>query len=206
LARKSNSSSVCPIMSIVGKSKMRHHRLPSGLLLCALLMVFSSVLAFSKEFDGLEIGAAPPDFTLKDLGDKQHTLSDLKGEIVVLQFGSSTTLAFIEQIQPLLGLVKKYRRKVTFLTVYTAEQNFGWQADDYFSKWERAKGLRFQVGVQSGQRMTAKVLVDDVEETVYNAYGSVPAGVFIVDTDGSLAFKARVLDVSEVETALEKMM
>ena len=193
-------------MSIVGKSKMRQHRLPSGLLLCALLMVFSSVLAFSKVFDSLEIGAAPPDFTLKDLGDKQHTLSDLKGEIVVLQFGSSTTLAFIEQIQPLLGLVKKYRRKVTFLTVYTAEQNFGWQADDYFSKWERAKGLRFQVGVQSGQRMTAKVLVDDVEETVYNAYGSVPAGVFIVDTDGSLAFKARVLDVSEVETALEKMM
>jgi len=170
LARKSNSSSVCPIMSIVGKSKMRPHRLPSGLLLCALLMVFSSVLAFSKEFDGLEIGAAPPDFTLKDLGDKQHTL------------------------------------KVTFLTVYTAEQNFGWQADDYFSKWERAKGLRFQVGVQSGQRMTAKVLVDDVEETVYKAYGSVPAGVFIVDTDGSLAFKARVLDVIEVETALEKMM
>ncbi len=185
---------------------MRTYQLNSGLLLCALLVLFSSTLAFSKGFDGLEIGATAPDFTLKDLGDKQQTLSDLKGEIVVLQFGSSTTLPFIEQIQPLLGLVKKYRRKVTFLTVYTAEQSFGWQADDYFSKWERAKGLRFQVGVQSGQRMTAKVLVDDMEETVYKTYGSVPAGVFIVGTDGSLAFKARVLDVNEVEKTLEKMM
>ncbi len=185
---------------------MRTHQLNSGLLLCALLVLFSSTLAFSKGFDCLEIGATAPDFTLKDLGDKQQTLSDLKGEIVVLQFGSSTTLPFIEQIQPLLGLVKKYRRKVTFLTVYTAEQSFGWQADDYFSKWERAKGLRFQVGVQSGQRMTAKVLVDDMEETVYKTYGSVPAGVFIVGTDGSLAFKARVLDVNEVEKTLEKMM
>jgi len=193
-------------MSIVGKSETREHQLNSGLLLCALLVVFTSTLAFSKGFDGLEIGAAPPDFTLKDLGDKQQTLSDLKGEIVVLQFGSSTTLPFVEQIQPLLGLVKKYRREVTFLTVYTAEQDFGWQADDYFSKWERAKGLRFQVGIQSGQRMTAKVLVDDMEETVYKAYGSVPAGVFIVDANGGLAFKARILDVNEVEKALEKMM
>jgi peroxiredoxin len=193
-------------MSVVGKSKMKQHQLASGWVLGVLLVLFSSTSAFSKEFDNLEIGAVPPDFTLKDLGNKQQTLSDLKGEIVVLQFGSSTTLPFIEQIQPLLGLVKKYRRKVTFLTVYTSEQAFGWQANDYFSKWERAKGLRFQVGAQSGRRMTAKVLVDDMKETVYKAYGSVPAGVFIVDAEGSLAFKARVLDVSEVETALEKMM
>ena len=193
-------------MSVAGKFKMKRHRLYSGLLLCALLMGFSSTSAFPKEFESLEIGAVPPDFTLKDLGDKQQTLSDLKGKIVVLQFGSSTTLPFLEQIKPLLSLVKKYRRKVTFLTVYTAEQDFGWQAYDYFSKWERAKGLRFQVGVQSGQRMTAKLLVDDMEETAYEAYGSVPAGVFIVDADGSLAFKARVLNVSEVEKALEKMM
>jgi peroxiredoxin len=193
-------------MSVVGKSKMRKHRLVSGWVLGVLLVVFSSTSAFPKEFESLEIGAVPPDFTLKDLGNKQQTLSDLKGEIVVLQFGSSTTLPFIEQIQPLLGLVKKYRRKVTFLTVYTSEQAFGWQANDYFSKWERAKGLRFQVGAQSGRRMTAKVLVDDMKETVYKAYGSVPAGVFIVDAEGSLAFKARVLDVNEVEKALEKMM
>ena len=193
-------------MAAKGKSEVKIHRLASGWVLCALFLVFSSVLAFSKEFDSLEIGAVPPDFTLKDLGDKHQTLSDLKGKIVVLQFGSSTTLPFIEQIQPLLGLVKKYRRKVTFLTVYTSEQDFGWQANDYFSKWERAKGLRFQVGAQSGQRMTAKVLVDDMKETVYKAYGSVPAGVFIVDPEGSLAFKARVLDVNEVEKALEKMM
>ncbi len=152
------------------------------------------------------MGAAPPDFTLRDLAEKEYSLHDFKGEIVVVQFGSSTTLPYIEQMQPLLELVKKYRRQVTFLTIYTVEQDFGWQADDYFSKYERAKGLRFQVGVQSGQRMTAKILVDDLEETVYKAYGSVPAGVFIVDKDGSLAFKAKVLNVTDVEEALEKMM
>jgi peroxiredoxin len=82
----------------------------------------------------------------------------------------------------------------------------GWQADDYFSKHERAKGLRFQVSAQSGQRMTAKILVDDMEETVYKTYGSVPAGVFIVDQDGNLAFKAKVVNTADVEKVLEELL
>ena len=104
-------------------------------------------------------------------------------------------------------MTKKYRRKgVTFLTVYTVEQDYGWQADDYFSKYERAKALRFQVGAQSGQRLTAKILVDDLEETVYKTYGSVPAGVFIVDKDGNLAFKAKVVNAADVEKVLEELL
>jgi peroxiredoxin len=194
-------------MAVVGKSKMRKHRLVSGWVLGVLLVVFSSTSAFPKEFESLQIGATAPGFTLKDLAEKEYSLGDLKGEIVVLQFGSSTTTPYIEQIKPIIGLTKKYRRKgVTFLTVYTVEQGLGWQADDYFSKHERAKGLRFQVSAQSGQRMTAKILVDDMEETVYKTYGSVPAGVFIVDQDGNLAFKAKVVNTADVEKVLEELL
>jgi peroxiredoxin len=191
----------------MAQSKVKKHRRVSGWVLCTLLVLFSSASAFSKEFESLQIGAAAPGFTLKDLAEKEYSLGDLKGEIVVLQFGSSTTMPFIEQIKPIIGLTKKYRRKgVTFLTVYTVEQGLGWQADDYFSKHERAKGLRFQVGAQSGQRMTAKILVDDMEETVYKTYGSVPAGVFIVDKDGNLAFKAKVVNTADVEKVLEELL
>ncbi len=194
-------------MSIVDKFKVREHRLASGWVLGVLLVVFSSTSAFPKEFESLQIGATAPGFTLKDLAEKEYSLGDLKGEIVVLQFGSSTTTPYIEQIKPIIGLTKKYRRKgVTFLTVYTVEQGLGWQADDYFSKHERAKGLRFQVSAQSGQRMTAKILVDDMEETVYKTYGSVPAGVFIVDQDGNLAFKAKVVNTADVEKVLEELL
>ncbi|MDA2934734.1 peroxiredoxin family protein [Acidobacteria bacterium AH-259-D05] len=186
---------------------MRGLRLPFALVLCLLLATFFSTLVFSDEFDDLEIGEMAPDFTLRDLAEKEYALSDLEGEIVVIQFGSSTTAPFVEQIKPMNELIKKYRRKgVTFVTVYTVEQEFNWQADDYFSKYERAKGLRFQFGVQSGQRMSAKILVDDLDETVYKAYGSVPAGVFIVDKDGTLALKARVVKTSDIERALGKMM
>ena len=86
------------------------------------------------------------------------------------------------------------------------EQKFDWQAEDYFEKYQRAKGLRFQYGVQAGQRLGAKVLVDDIDETVYQAYGSVPAGVFIVDEDGNLAYKAEDVDVKAVEKALKELL
>ncbi len=171
-----------------------------------LVALFSS-LAFSKEFEDLQVGQKAPDFTLKDLAEREYILSDLEDDIVVIQFGSSTTMDFLEQIEPMNGLIKKYRRKgVTFLTVYTTEQQFEWQAKDYFSKYQRAKGLRFQYSVQSGQRMGSKILVDDMKEAAYKAYGSVPAGVFIVDKEGNLSFKAQVVKTSDVEKALQKIM
>ena len=175
--------------------------------LCLLLVALASTPAFSDVFDDLEIGETAIDFTLRDLAEKEYTLSESEGDIVVIQFGSSTTVPFIKQIKPMNDLVKKYRRKgVTFLAVYTVEQMFDWQAEDYFAKYERAKGLRFQFGVQSGQRMSPKILVDDTDETVYKVYGSVPSGVFIVDKDGNLAYKAKVVKASDVEKTLEKLM
>lgn len=186
---------------------MRRFRLPLTLALVTLLVAFGSTLAYSTDFDDLEIGEMAPDFILKDLAEKEYTLSDLEGEIVVVQFGSSTTIPYLEQIKPMNGLIKKYKRKgVTFLTVYTVEQRFNWQANTYFAKYERAKGLRFQYGVQAGQRMGAKILVDDMDEAVFVAYGSVPAGVFIVDQDGNLVFKAKTVKPDDIEKALKKLM
>ena len=186
---------------------MRGFRLPLALALCLLFVGSFSTFAFSGEFDELEIGETAPDFTLKDLAEKEYTLSDLKGEIVVIQFGSSTTVPFLEQIKPMNELGTKYRRDgVTFLIVYTVEQKFDWQAHDYFSKYQRAKGLRFQFGVQSGRRMRSKILVDDMDAAAYKTYGSVPAGIFIVDKAGNLAFKARLVKTSDVEKALKKIM
>ena len=186
---------------------MRGFKLSPVWGLCLLLVAFTSIPALSDGFDDLEIGETAPDFTLRDLAEKRFTLSDSQGDIVVIQFGSSTTVPFVEQIKPMNDLVKKYKREgVTFITVYTVEQMFDWQAADYFEKYERAKGLRFQLGVQSGQRMGARVLVDDTDETVYKTYGSVPAGVFIVDQDENLAYKARVVNASEVDKTLEKLM
>jgi peroxiredoxin len=188
------------------KMKMKGFRLTLALVICLPLMVFLSTSAFSASFDDLEVGAQAPDFTLKDLAEKEITLSEQKGTVGVIQFGSSTTEPFLQQLKAMNKVMKKYRKKAFYYTVYTAEQNYGWQAKDYFAKYERAKGLRFQYGVQSGSRMVGKILVDDVDEAVYKAYGSVPAGVFIVDGEGNVVYKAKVVDPSAVKKAMSKLV
>jgi peroxiredoxin len=188
-----------------GEFGMKEFKLLLSLVLCLLFLVFSSSIAFSAEFDELEVGDTAPDFTLKDLAEKEHTLSALDGKVAVIQFGSSTTIPYLEEVMPMNKVIKTYRKKVVFYTVYTKEQKYDWQASDYFEKYERAKGLRFQYGVQSGKRMSSKILVDDVDEAVFTAYGSVPAGIFIVDADGNLAYKAKMVKANNVEKALKKL-
>jgi len=188
------------------KVKMKGFRLTLALVICLPLMVFLSTSAFSASFDDLEVGAQAPDFTLKDLAEKEITLSEQKGTVGVIQFGSSTTEPFLQQLKAMNKVMKKYRKKAFYYTIYTAEQNYDWQAKDYFEKYERAKGLRFQYGVQSGSRMVGKILVDEVDESVYKAYGSVSAGVFIVDGEGNIVYKAKVVDPSAVKKAMSKLV
>ena len=175
--------------------------------LCALLVALCAGSAFADQFDDLALEESAPDLALRDLGDRRYTLSDELGETVVIQFGSSTTLPYLGQIKPMNELISKYRgERVTFLTVYTAEQTGDWQADEYFAKFQRADGLRFQFGTQGGERMGSRILVDDMDETAHKAYGSVPTGVFIVDEEGRLAFKARMATAADIEKALTKVL
>ena len=188
------------------KSKMRAFRLSLALVFCLPFMVFLSTSAFSASFSDIEVGEQAPDFTLKNLAEKEISLSDQKGKVGVIQFGSSTTEPFLQQLKEMNKVMKKYRKKAFYYTIYTAEQGYSWQANDYFAKYQRAKGLRFQFGVQSGSRMVTKILVDDMDEAVYKAYGSVPAGVFIVDGDGNIAYKAKAVDPKAVKKALSKLI
>lgn len=194
-------------LRLSGKLKMTPSGLRFQVALCALLVTLCSGSAFADQFDDLALEESAPDLALRDLGDRRYTLSDERGQTVVIQFGSSTTLPYLEQIKPMNELIRKYRgERVTFLTVYTAEQTGDWQADEYFAKYQRADGLRFQVGTQSGERMGSRILVDDMDETVHKAYGAVSTGVFIVDEDGRLAFKARMATAADIEKALAKVL
>lgn len=186
---------------------MRRLRSRLQVALCALLVTLGSALAFADQFDDLALGTNAPEISLRDLSDARYTLSDERGRVVVIQFGSSTTRPYLEQIKPTNELIRKYRRKpVTFLTVYTAEQAGDWQAGEYFAKYQRADGLRYQFGTQSGERMGSRILVDDLDQTVHKAYGSVSTGVFIVGQDGKLAFKARMATAAEIDKAVTKIL
>lgn len=162
----------------------------------------------AANFDDLKVGGPVPDFNLKDWStmEREHKLSDYKGKVVVLEFGSSSTWSFVAQIKVVEKLEKNYRKKgVEFFTIYTREAEGAWQPADYFEKLQRAKGLRFAYGLQTHVQMRRKVLIDDLQDTTFKAYGSTPNAVLIVDKEGNLAYKAKESKPAEIEKILAKL-
>ncbi len=156
----------------------------------------------------LQVGAAAPDFALKDWSTAQaeHGLSGLKGKVVVLQFGSSTAWEYVKSIEALENLHKKYKGKgVQLFTIYTREAGGQWQAASDFDRSERAKGLRFAYGLQTHKRMLVPVLIDDVQDSTFKAYGQGPSALFVIDKEGKIAFKSDKPNVAEVEKVLQKL-
>lgn len=57
-----------------------------GILVLLMCVVFPAAIAGSPASTVAEVGKAAPAFTLADLDGKNHTLADLKGKIVVLEW------------------------------------------------------------------------------------------------------------------------
>jgi len=79
-----------------------------------LLGVFATLPALGQfEDQGQElVGEAAPDFVLKDANGQEWTLSDLKGEkVVLLDFGSTGCLPCLATVQDLQALHETYRDK-----------------------------------------------------------------------------------------------
>lgn len=188
---------------------MKDGKRTAAVILAALFLAFAAGGATAGKFDDLQVGGSAPDFTLKDWTtmESEHTLGDYKGKkVLVLEFGSSSTWSFVDQLGAVEKLSKKFRNKgVEFFTIYTREMNGSWQPADYFEKLQRAKGLRFAYGLQTHVRVGRKVLIDDLKDTVFQTYGAVPNGVFIVDKEGRLAYKAKETKPAEIEKVLAKL-
>lgn len=65
-------------------------------------------------------------------------------------------------------------------------------------------------GCKSALKLTMRVLVDDMEDTIAKAYNAMPDRLFILSADGKVAYRGnrgpRGFDVDEMEAALKKVM
>lgn len=189
---------------------MRKNRLRVYFLLLPILLFLSKGNLLAANFKDLKVGQTAPDFTLKDWSSEQNevNLGDFKGEkVVVLLFASSTSWPYVEQVVSLEDLVKRQDKdNVEFLTIYVREENPSWQPKDYFEREQRAKALRFQMGVQTHLRMKQKVLIDEMDDRVFKAYGEKHNSAFIIDRDGKIFFKTGVVKVVDLDEQLRKLL
>ena len=132
------------------------------------LILISSFSLVSTAFADVEIGAAAPDFTLKDQSGKAHTLSSYRGKTVVLEW-TNPTCPFVEfhYKRDTMTKIAAANPDVIWLTIdssyfATAAKNGAWASS------EGVKTLLFDaagdVGRLYGARTTPHMFVLDAQD------------------------------------------
>lgn len=160
---------------------------------------------FRGEIGSLNSGPAvntpAPDFSLKTQDGKQTIrLSDLRGpKPVVLVFGNFTCGPYRASYPLVDELCKRYQDRATFLAVYVREAHptDGWRMDsNQAAGIELAQPKTYEERIAVAQQCQAKLnysmplVVDEMDDPVGNAYSGMPARLYVIDSEGKVAYKS----------------
>ena len=151
--------------------------------------------------EGPKLDAAAPGFKLKTADGKETVeLSKLIGpKPVVLVFGNFTCGPFRGLFPDVDSIRERYKDRATFVMVYVREAHptdgwsmqsnarFGVAAKQPKSYEERVEVCElFRKMVKPGMKM----VVDDINDPAGTAYSGMPARLYVIDTNGKVAYKS----------------
>lgn len=151
--------------------------------------------------EGPAVDQLAPDFELPPLeGGEPIRLSDRIGKKpVVLVFGNFTCGPF-RSIYPTVEAVRERQKdNADFLLIYVREAH---PTDGWAMKSNEKVGVavaqpttfaeRKSVAEQCAAKLNPSIplLVDDISDTVGNAYSGMPARLYVIDTNGKVAYKS----------------
>lgn len=142
-------------------------------IIAAMALAFVLAAASVTAGEGVEIGAAMPDFTLTDYTGKDHTLSDYKGKIVVLEMSSHNCPWSRGTDSQISELANKYSDKdVVFIGIDSDVTN---SMEDVEAHAKEA-GVPFPVVKDPENKYADRVMASRTPE------------IYIVDKEGKLAY------------------
>lgn len=108
---------------------------------------------------------------------------------------------------PLRRLEEKYRlQDVEFVTLYVREAHPGERGyRSYSPHRDFEHKLAYARHLVREERLTCRVLVDGMDETVHRRYGSLPNMVHVIDKDGNIAYKATWTMANEIDRVLAEL-
>jgi peroxiredoxin len=151
--------------------------------------------------EGPSVDEKAPDFELKPLeGGSAVRLSDRIGKKpVVLVFGNFTCGPFRSMYPTVEAVRKRQAEYADFLFIYVREAH---PTNGWAMKSNEKAGVaiaqpttyqeRHAVAEQCAAKLDATIplLVDDLNDTAGNAYSGMPARLYVIDTDGKVAYKS----------------
>ena len=148
------------------------------------------------------------DFTLPTAqSGSNYTLSANNGKIRAFMFGSITNPPARMQMERWSNLVKKYADKeVQLFVIYGDELHPGDGRQFKAYPLPKSEHEKLAYAQEFAQLGTMPVLVDGLNGSVYNAYGRVPNGAFLVDRDGNLVFRSTWADARKMEHMIDTLL
>ena len=151
--------------------------------------------------EGPNIDEVAPDFELRPLGGGEPIrLSDRIGrKPMVLVFGNFTCGPFRSTYPAVEAVRERQKDNADFLMVYVREAHptDGWamKSNDKVGV-SVAQPTTFEERQTVAEQCAAKLnpsmplLIDDIDDTVGNAYSGMPARLYVIDTNGRVAYKS----------------
>jgi hypothetical protein len=129
------------------------------------------------------------------------------GRVRVFMFVSLTNPPARLQVPQWDRLAAKYdSSRVHLFTVYGRELHPG--DKKHYKLWPAPKSEdeKRAYGKEFAQLCTLPVLVDGLNDAVYDAYGRVPNGAYVIDPDGRVIFRGTWADHRKIEHILDLML
>ncbi len=150
-------------------------------------------------------GQRAPDFSLPDLEGRETSLSQFRGQPVLIEFGSISCPNCIEEFKRMDDLSQEFRNQAHFLFIYVREIHPGMNP-----KWSAHKTIEQKNAYASalaGRFITPRtVLVDDLDGSVHRLYGGLPNMSWIIDHAGLVAHKASWTTYPDLKRCLDEVL
>ena len=138
-------------------------------------------------------------FPMTRLDGTVVNLADYKGKWVVIETGSLTCPMYVKNIKPINRLNTKYP-EVVFLMVYVREAHPGSRTKPHGSMDDKIARAKQTQDDYSDYR---EILVDNLDGSMHQAYGSFPNLVYIVNPEGSIVYRCDWAFADLIEEVLE---
>ena len=127
----------------------------------------------------LENGTKAPDFTLSDLDDFPHSLTDYAGQVVILNFWSAECPWSSRADEQILESMQKWADSVSYLPIASNVNESRESISD------------------AAQARNISLLLLDVEHKVADLYGAITTPhIFVIDPEGNLRYQGALDDVT----------
>ncbi len=132
-----------------------------------------------------EVGQPAPDFTLSDLSGAEHSLSDLEGKTVVLEW-FNPGCPFVQHAHGRGGALQGLASRAT------AAADVVWLAINSGAKGKQGHGSKANTSAKAEWAMSHPILIDE-DGTVGRRYGAVTTPhMYVVDAEGVLVYQGAI--------------